>query len=1161
MPACVAHSKPDPKVQPDDEPAAPRWFSRATLRLAVAKGADGARVTERERLQLCCLVCEHIWGDAAFAGAARAGAGLPVVSASVAAAEEVRPREAPSNTTSSEGEDVEHKPGPAARSPSAHFRRCSTDEQVFALCSELRDAALTPPVTSVDVSSSAVSRAAGTALLAALQSNRALTALDARGTPLLRNANELHREIQLLLLVPALRAALASRTECDLADRGLGDEGAERLAVLLLRPEFSGARLRVDLRRNEIKGRGGRALETMLHELQVEQPLQLALDVSENWVAGTAVGRRLGSSSRSGGRDKPGAADAHAEEAAFAQKQRADDKRPTTGSVKAMLAGTEHRLRVKARSVRDKHHTGEESVQPAAGEQSAAEGHASHDTWSLFLSLGSNTVLVSLDLRKCRIGASGAASLAAGLATNVALRELFLFDNALCCDGAECLARCLAGGGASALVRLNLCSNGIGARGAAALAIILQAAPPHGKLLALESLDLNRNQVGDAGATLLLAAMAKIAPMAQHPRPFRTLSLQQNGVTESAAPAILTALSSLQRSCDSSGAVSASVDLRYNELSEATLNAASELLRCCDGRDTAAHLDLSGFRSEEEEEDEAKEQEQKQQKQCERAVGAPSSALKSAMLLLLLPLAMCASSSANSTSSCGLDSRNPASGDCSAGSGRNAPWAATVARLEALDALGAGARMLPRRRFCGSGTADAASLGDCLSEREFRSSYLGKQPVLISGLLASTAGWPAPARWEAAAFVREYGSVKVAAVPVELASQTGRTKVWTRRRNISSLVSTLLRGPGAESKRCFVFERPQPHEQEQDVYPRAPTPRVLAPISPSGHVAPDPRLPPARWDVLSIGGEGDGIGFHTHGDAWLGSGSGRKAWFVVAPGGLSAEVRGDPIGGSRAWAERTFLPSVDAAAGAGGASRAVLFAVQRPGDVVYMPAGWAHSTLDLDPVVIAIGAQESPGGSGHRELTEATADNNNDDSPKVAMVKRLRQPAEAGDVAAQSDLGSLLMSSDRGEAVEWLNSSALSHPRALTEKLQLAEALAKGGWTAFADAHERELDAADAALERLLLAIEGGQPQRKELAACGWLRLGSLRLAAGRLAAAGAAAKRSLSLEPNCEAAFVAGRALEKAGKGQSAEAKAHFANCLAIAAEKKEPEPTHCIR
>jgi len=137
--------------------------------------------------------------------------------------------------------------------------------------------------------SSAVSRAAGTALLAALQSNRALTALNARDTPLLRNANEHHREIQLLLQLPALRAALASRTECcDLADRGLGDEGAERLAVLLLRPEFSGARLRINLRRNEIKGRGGRALEAALRELQLDATI-VHLDLKAALSGGQAL--------------------------------------------------------------------------------------------------------------------------------------------------------------------------------------------------------------------------------------------------------------------------------------------------------------------------------------------------------------------------------------------------------------------------------------------------------------------------------------------------------------------------------------------------------------------------------------------------------------------------------------------------------------------------------------------------------------------------------------------------------------------------------------------------------------------------------------------------------------------------------------------------------
>jgi len=75
MPATTAHSKPSAKqIQADPLPEVPRWFCRATLRVAIAHGFRSQGRTHEarsERLALALIVATHVWGDPIFANAAR----------------------------------------------------------------------------------------------------------------------------------------------------------------------------------------------------------------------------------------------------------------------------------------------------------------------------------------------------------------------------------------------------------------------------------------------------------------------------------------------------------------------------------------------------------------------------------------------------------------------------------------------------------------------------------------------------------------------------------------------------------------------------------------------------------------------------------------------------------------------------------------------------------------------------------------------------------------------------------------------------------------------------------------------------------------------------------------------------------------------------------
>ena len=70
MPACTAHSKPDPLLETDPSPNIARWFSRANIRVALRR-RDPTPAGRKKRVAIALLVAEILWGDSRFAAAAK----------------------------------------------------------------------------------------------------------------------------------------------------------------------------------------------------------------------------------------------------------------------------------------------------------------------------------------------------------------------------------------------------------------------------------------------------------------------------------------------------------------------------------------------------------------------------------------------------------------------------------------------------------------------------------------------------------------------------------------------------------------------------------------------------------------------------------------------------------------------------------------------------------------------------------------------------------------------------------------------------------------------------------------------------------------------------------------------------------------------------------
>ena len=126
----------------------------------------------------------------------------------------------------------------------------------------------------------------------------------------------------------------------------------------------------------------------------------------------------------------------------------------------------------------------------------------------------------------------------------------------------------------------------------------------------------------------------------------------------------------------------------------------------------------------------------------------------------------------------------------------------------------------------------------------------------------------------------------------------------------------------------------------------------------------------ASWNMLSLGADGTGLGFHTHADTWLGLAAGAKRWLLFEPGAFPAD---DPLFPNRMLDAEQLMRHWPSARGnssddddddgddrgRGGSSTGVarpMDCVQQAGEIMYLPAGWAHSTLNLGETV-GVGGQ------------------------------------------------------------------------------------------------------------------------------------------------------------------------------------------------------------
>ena len=208
---------------------------------------------------------------------------------------------------------------------------------------------------------------------------------------------------------------------------------------------------------------------------------------------------------------------------------------------------------------------------------------------------------------------------------------------------------------------------------------------------------------------------------------------------------------------------------------------------------------------------------------------------------------------------------------------------------------------------------------ESISLRDFEAEYRGKKPLLLRG---AAAHWPALEKWTRAYLLEHFGD-RAANVGTGsdiiyagggAANHATLRDLLRRMRNGSDAVAfdARLLGTLPELARDFA------------------APPVLARAFPAA----------ASYGLLSLGPSRSGLPPHAHGEAWLGLVSGRKRWFLRAPGAtIDHEGAVHPLASIRDWA----------AVLRGGC-------LQAPGDVLYVPRGWTHATLNVGEA-LAVGEQ------------------------------------------------------------------------------------------------------------------------------------------------------------------------------------------------------------
>jgi len=293
---------------------------------------------------------------------------------------------------------------------------------------------------------------------------------------------------------------------------------------------------------------------------------------------------------------------------------------------------------------------------------------------------------------------------------------------------------------------------------------------------------------------------------------------------------------------------------------------------------------------------------------------------------------------------------------------------------------------------CGIDTVHALHFS---SPEDFEARYRGRRPVVIEGLLD---GWPARASWTREALKRRFGGRTVSAGDgANIVMSGGRAGHGsaTLAAYLDRMANLTASWPSDNASAAGEAADAEALVGENDLFnfdgdflaalPELAQDFSVPPLfknwagdrkrgtsdlgggrARQGGAAAGPQA----WSILSLGGSRTGLPLHVHGETWLGLVFGAKKWYLYAPGDdapasvQAATTRARPLMSAYQWATQA-LPRIKHperfrgggdGGGAGGDGGLPLECVQRAGQVLYLPAGWKHATVNLGEAV-GVGGQ------------------------------------------------------------------------------------------------------------------------------------------------------------------------------------------------------------
>ena len=209
------------------------------------------------------------------------------------------------------------------------------------------------------------------------------------------------------------------------------------------------------------------------------------------------------------------------------------------------------------------------------------------------------------------------------------------------------------------------------------------------------------------------------------------------------------------------------------------------------------------------------------------------------------------------------------------------------------------------------------------------------EPVIFTG--ATEAFVTEPDRWSTRqGFVEAFGDVRAkVGTGAELAQFGGKAEKSLKLRDVVAQMGA----EENEANELFVFDMDVAKQLGGFAEPELFRDSFMSASAGAGA---------ATWNMLSLGGDGTGLGFHTHVDSWLGLMAGAKRWLLYEPGRFPV---GEPLFPNR-------MLGVDSAVrmAANHSQPQPMDCLQQAGEMLYLPAGWAHATVNLGDTV-GIGGQ------------------------------------------------------------------------------------------------------------------------------------------------------------------------------------------------------------